>query len=367
VFLVKVMSKTYSALLTTLLFSQWTAFASTISLTEAQRLELAKLVVSDGEARRQFQTLRREADASTKDHGKPIASIYTAGRLEADPLKAKSLVSLEDMKKLYALGYSYAVTSNSAYSAAARRIIINWAKVNQPTGTPIDDTKLEPLFVAYDLTRSSFSAGERLTVEGWLSKIAKLELQSALTNSVTARNNWNSHRLKVVGLIGFLLDDADPITYAVEGFKTQIEANLRPDGSSFDFHQRDALHYHCYDLEPLLILAVTARQKGIDLYHYRSPSGASLAKSVEFLVPYCDRTRTHAEWVHTKVKLDRARADAGEKGFSPGSGFDPREGRRVLELASLFDERYKPLVARLYTMGTAEYPSWQTLLNEIRK
>src|SRR6266851_5521972 len=177
------MSKTYSVLLTTLLFSQWTAFASTISLTEAQRLELAKLVVSDGEAKKQFQTLRREADASIKDHGNPIARIYTAGRLEADPLKAKSLASLDDMKKLNALGFSYAVTSNADFSAAAKRIIIHWAKVNRPDGIPIDDTKLEPLFVAYDLTRSTFSAGERVTVEDWLRKIARFELQSALTNS----------------------------------------------------------------------------------------------------------------------------------------------------------------------------------------
>ena len=361
------MSKTYLVLLTTLVFRQWAAFGSAISLTEAQRLELVTLVVSDADAKKEFQTLRQEADASIKDHGRPSARISTAGRLEADSLKVKSLVSLEDMKKLYALGYSYAVASNSGYSAAARRIIINWAKVNQPTGTPIDDTKIEPLFVAYDLTRSTFSASERMTVEDWLRKMAKGELQSALTDSVTARNNWNSHRLKVVGLIGFLLDDADLITYAVEGFKTQIEANLRPDGSSLDLHQRDALHYHCYDLEPLLLLAVAARQNGIDLYHYRSPSGASLAKSVEFLVPYCDGTRTHAEWVHTKVKFDRARAGAGEKGFSPGSAIDPREGRRVLELASLFDAGYKRLVAQLYNKRTAQYPSWQAVLNEIRK
>jgi len=361
------MRQTYLVLLTTLVFRQWAAFGSAISLTEAQRLELVTLVASDAEAKKQFQTLRREADASIRDHGQPIARIYTAGRLEADPLKAKSLASLGDMKKLNALGFSYAVTSNSACSASARRIIINWAKINQPAGIPIDDTKLEPLFVAYDLTRSTFSAGERVTVEDWLRKIARLELQSALTNSVTARNNWNSHRLKVVGLIGFLLDDADLIADAVEGFKSQVEANIYSDGSSFDFHQRDALHYHCYDLEPLLVLAVTARENGIDLYHYRSPSGASLAKSVEFLVPYCDGTRTHAEWVHTKIKFDRARGEAGEKGFSPGSAFHPREARGVLELASFFDESYTPLAVRLYDNGAAHYPSWQAVLNRVRK
>ena len=43
--------------------------------------------------------------------------------------------------------------------------------------------------------------------------------------------------------------------------KKQIAANLRPDGSSLDFHERDALHYHCYDLEPLLTLAIAASQR----------------------------------------------------------------------------------------------------------
>jgi len=361
------MTKSYLVLLTTLLFSQWAAFASAISLTEAQRRELTRLVVSDAEAKRQFQRLRREADACIKDHGRPVSRICTAGRLDGDRLKAESRVSLRDMEKLNALGYSYAVTSKNAFSAAARRIIIHWAKVNQPAGIPIDDTKLEPLFVAYDLTRSTFSAEERIAVEDWLRKIAGLELQSTLTNSVTARNNWNSHRLKVVGLIGFLLDDADFIAGAVEGFKAQVETNIYSDGSSFDFHQRDALHYHCYDLEPLLVLAVAARENGIDLYHYRSPSGASLAKSVEFLVPYCDGTRTHAEWVHTKVKLDRTRGEAGEKGFSPGSAFQPREARGVLELASFFDQSYTPLAVRLYHNGAARYPSWQAVLNRVRK
>jgi hypothetical protein len=354
-------------LLVALLAGRPVTSASTISLTASQRAKLVSLVDSEPEVQKLFRKLKREADASVHEKGNPIAKIRTAGKIETDPLKVESRASLEDMKKLHALGYVYAITSNSIYGAATRRIILHWAEVNQPTGVPIDETKFEPLFVAYDLTRDAFSIADSKIVEHWLRQMARLELQSAQTNSVTASNNWNSHRLKIVGLIGFLLQDTSLIEQAVRGFKKQIEVNLYPDGSSFDFHQRDALHYHCYDLEPLLVLAIAAQQNGVDLYDYRAAHGACLAKSVSFLVPYGNGTKTHAEWVHSKVKFDRQRAEAGEKGFSSGSIFDPREARAVFQLAAVFDASYAALALRLFDRSAVEYPNWQALLNKVRR
>ncbi len=350
-----------------LLLGSLAAFASNISLNDSQRVALIKLVESDGAAKTQFQNLKRKADASLDANGSPIVRLGTAGKLSSDPLKVRSRASLEDMKKVYALGYVYAVTSRTEYSDAVRRIILQWAKVNQPTGVPVDETKLEPLFIAYDLTRATFSEKEQRLVEHWLRKMAALELQSSQTKSVTRMNNWNSHRLKIVGLIGFLLDDKPLIEKAAQGFKKQIEINLDPDGSSFDFHQRDALRYHCYDLEPLLSLALAARQNGIDLYGYGAPTGASLHKSIEFLVPYCEGNKTHAEWVHSKVKFDEKRAEAGEKGFSRGTAFDPREARLVFELAAFFEDQYQPLALRLGASSSSEALTWQGVLNEVRK
>jgi len=361
------MCKIHLILLAALLVGRPVTFASTISLTEAQRVKLAKEVMSEPEVKKLFRKLQHEADGSVNDQGRPIAHIRTAGRLDTDPLKQESRASLEDMRKLYALGYAYAATTNRAYGAAARRIILSWAQVNQPSGVPVDETKLEPLLVAYDLTRPVFSSGERTIVEDWLRRMASLELQSARTNLVTTMNNWNSHRLKIVGLIAFLLEDQKLIEEAVRGFKKQVEVNLYPDGSSFDFHQRDALRYHCYDLEPLLVLAIAAQQNGIGLYSYQASNGACLAKAVSFLVPYCDGTKTHAEWVHSKVKFDRQRAVAGEAGFSPGAAFNPSEAREVFELASFFDEGYAPLALRLFARGALEYPRWQAVLNKVRK
>jgi hypothetical protein len=336
-----------------------------ICLTEDQRGRLAALVRSEPEAEKLFNTLRREADACLHDPARPVTTIQTAGKLNTDPAKAKSRVSLVDMRKLSALSFSYAVTTNQVYSAAARRIILAWAKANEPSGQPVDETKLEPLFVAYELTRSAFSAEERAATDAWLRSVARAELTSVRTDSVTAFNNWNSHRLKIIGLIGFLLDDRPLVTHAVEGFRKQIEQNLRPDGSSLDFHERDALHYHCYDLEPLLTLACAARQNGVHLYEYVAPNGACLSKSVRFLVPYCNGTKTHAEWVNSKVAFDRTRAEAGEEKFEVGAAFDPRSALRVFELASFFDDQFKSLVCQLAHRNGAKHPTWQSVINDV--
>jgi hypothetical protein len=93
-------------------------------------------------------------------------------------------------------------------------------------------------------------------------------------------------------------------------------------------------------------------------------SSPALPKSVSFLEPYCDGRLTHAEWLGSKVKFDRERAAAGEQKFKPGSKFNPRDGLRVFELASFFDPKYKPLVARLAGRIGAQYPTWQSRPND---
>src|SRR5881394_1695955 len=196
----------------------------------AQRDKLAQLVRSDAEAARLFQKFQRLADASLSDAPRPVHRLATAGKLASDPAKQESRVALEDMKKLEAFGLASAATSKPAYAVAAKRMILAWAGTYEPTGEPIDETKLEPLFQAYGLTRQVFSHEERATVETWLRRIARKEHDGIRVHSVTASNNWNSHRLKIIAYTAFLLEDRGLLEQAVDGFKQQIESDLRPDG-----------------------------------------------------------------------------------------------------------------------------------------
>ena len=104
----------------------------------------------------------------------------------------------------------------------------------------------------------------------------------------------------------------------------------------------------CPEALPLLrpgpvIDARDSRASARDRLYDEVPNRASLHKSVNFLIPYCDGITKHQEWVNSKVALDRQRAQGGEI----GANFNPRNAVPALDLASYFDPAVKPLVLKL--------------------
>ncbi|WP_225210028.1 alginate lyase family protein [Xanthomonas bonasiae] len=287
----------------------------------------------------------RLADAALRDTAHPIAVLSTAGRLKGDPVKASTEASLGDMRKIQALAVAYDLTSQERYAKKAGDYLGRWAAVNQPTGQPIDETGLEPAIFAYRIVRKSLPTGTRDDVDDWMRRIARAEIASRDPKRKTATNNWHSHRLKTVGLIGIALDDGALIAYARDGFKQQIGDNLRPDGQSIDFIERDALSYHVYDLRPLVTLALAFSERGDDLYHWQARNGASLAHSVQWLLPYLRGEKAHAEFVGSDVAFDKARSRNGEAGHVVGSAYAPRDALPLLALTAAYD----PDSARLAT------------------
>jgi hypothetical protein len=183
----------------------------------------------------------------------------------------------------------------------------------------------------------------------------------------TAINNWNSHRLKIVGEIGFVLNSESLTQWTNKELKKQIAVNLDPDGSGLDFKERDALHYHSYNLEPLLTLAIAIkRATGQDLYNYVSPKQTSIKKSVEWFVPFVDGSQQHAEYVNTTVKFDIARAKNNEGGHKIGALYNPKSGIYALSLASYFDKKYIKVVQTTLD-NPSPYLNWQLVLNSVMK
>lgn len=353
-----------------LLLASTAIVAQQVALTPAQQPRLRELVKNDKNAAHQFSRVQAEADEALAAIPNPVKIIESEGRLKSDPGKVTTLKSLKDMPKAEALGWAFAATGEARYGGKAKEFVLAWARLNEPQGDPINETKLEPMLVAYDLTQAVFSANEKAAVETWLRKIAEALIEhQKKKGKATSFNNWHSHRLKMLGLCGWLLQDKALIERTIAGCQEQIAHNLQPDGSSFDFHERDALHYHCYDLEPLLTLATTARQEGVDIdfFHFTAPNGASLAKAVEFLVPYCEGTQTHAEYVNSKVEFDRKRAVAGQAEFTIGHPFNPKEALESLEMAALFEEHFAALAAKIRGRKAAKLGSWRLVLNEVRR
>ena len=347
------------------------AAENSISLNPQQRTKLMELIKTDKEAKARFETLKRAADKALNDKPNPIRVIQGEGKLKTDSVAIKTRESLGDMRKMYFFAYTFAATGDTQYADKAREFILAWSQQNMPTGNPIDETTLDDLFFAFDLTQSQFSPAEKKIAQTWIRKVADTQIAIGLMHARKgdgiSKNNWQSHRLKIVGLIGYTLSEKKYIDYAVEGFKRQIEVNLRPDGSSIDFHERDALHYHCYDIEPLLELAIVANNNGTNLYTYKSKSGASLEKSVKFLVPFCSGEKKHPEFVKSTVAFDRKRAESGDENYKAGHLFDPKKGGHTLELAAAFDKNLSEVYCQATARTASIYPSWQFVINAARE
>jgi hypothetical protein len=328
-----------------------------------QHTSLQQLVASDPEAARCFRDIKAAADDALHDQPFPIQTIVSEGHLGSDPDRIRTYNSLPDLDKIDALHWAAVVTGQPQYLAKLHDFLLAWATTNISQGNPINDTKLEPAFLAYGDFRGTFSSADRAAVDRWLRATAHAIIDAKKKRPDCAINNWQSHRLKVVGLAAFILDDNGLKKYAIAGYKQQIADNLRPDGSSIDFEDRDALHYQLYDVEPLLTLAIVADHAGVDLYHYTAPSGASLPRAVAFLVPFCDGTRQHAEFVHSKVDFDRQRAASGDNSYKAGRLFNPHDAIGALELAAYFDPHLIPLVAKLANPHNPHFPTSQIVVN----
>jgi Alginate lyase len=318
-----------------------------------------------------YDMQRRLADESLTEDPHPVDTIRTEGLLQGDPRKKATWAALGDMDKIYALALVYKVSGDRKYLRALTAYLGMWAGTDRPRGDPIDDTNLDPVIEAYDMVKGDLPMATATSVYKWLKATAEMELRAPFNQPTraTATNNWHSHRLKIVGEIAFAIGDTALQGFTIRGMREQIGRNLNPDGSSSDFVSRDALHYHVYDLEPLLTLAIVLqRATGVNYYTYVSPAGTSIRQSVQWLLPYLDGTKTHAEFVHSTVDFDRQRGQNGEAAYKTGTLFDPKNGVEALLLASYFDTNPALMsLARKLSGAEVKYPAWQAVVNGLEK
>ncbi len=339
--------------------------AQYVGLTHTEIIKLKSLLKTDKLADKGYSYFKNEAKKALSDNPNPRDTIVSEGHLKGNPDKTASIESMKDYPKIYSLALAYIVDGNAKYLSKAIDYLVSWATVNHPTGNPINDTKLDFLLMGYDMIRAELADADKQRIDNWLITIAEKELLKGKKGKATVFNNWHSHRLKVVGQIGFILNDNKYIDYAVSGIVTQVETNLNPDGSTFDFLERDALHYHLYDLEPLTTLAIIIkRAKGTNEFSYISPKGSSIKKSVDWVLPYVTGEKTHEEYVNSKVAFDKARADNKEPGFAIGHLFQPEKALFLLSLATYFDYSYYSAITKVKKKNN-DLADWQLVLNKL--
>lgn len=340
--------------------------AQIVSLNQTEINKLKTDLQSDGETKKLYLGFAKSALTSLNEKPNPIDTIRTEGLLKGNPKKERTSNALQDMYKMYALALQYRLNNDKKYLNKSIEFLTAWAKINQPNGDPIDDTNLDKAVEAYDLIKNDLSISDKNLIAGWLAQTALAEINSKRMKAGkgTAINNWNAHRLKIVGEIGYTLGNKQFINYANENLKKHIEVNLNADGTSWDFKERDAMHYHIYDLEPMLRLAILIdRAGGENFYKYESEKGSSIKKSVDWLIPYIKGEKQHEEYVNTKVKFDRDRAKNNEPGFAAGSMFKPTLALPVLKLSIYFDPSQNSLLSTINEKGK----TFQMVIEEIQQ
>jgi hypothetical protein len=211
---------------------------------------------------------------------------------------------------------------------------------------PIDETGFDTMAMASDLTDGALPKEVRERLDAFWRRMAVGYLDAMDAGPTNAQTNWQSHRIKLATLAAFRTGDRSLIDRARTAFRKQIAANLRADGSTYDFEERDALHYVTYNLEPLLMAALAANAHGENWYGWSAPNGASLPRSLAWFAEFARGNRTHIEFANSKVQFDRDRAGAGQEEYAPHV-WPTGNALETFQLARLLDPQFADLAKAL--------------------
>lgn len=295
------------------------------------------------------KALVSNVEAHLNDPAHAVATLHTEGTLPHEGIYDQSVQAEKDLDLLRDAALAWRATSDDRYLRLVDRLLYAWVTTYQPSFNPIDETHFEGLILAYDMTASALPVKTRDASMAFLTKfangyIAQIDAQPRPLTG-TFRNNWQSHRIKLIAMAAFTLDNRKMILAAQRLFVEHIGDNIEPDGSTVDFKERDALHYVTYDLQPLVTAALAARRHNRNWLAEKASNGATLAAALNWLTPYALGTRTHEEFVHSDVPFDAKRREAGLPGYT--GQWDPKNATELFHLAARLDGRYTPIALHL--------------------
>ncbi|CAH2804726.1 MAG: FIG00453951: hypothetical protein [uncultured Paraburkholderia sp.] len=268
------------------------------------------------------------------------ARLHTEGTLPHEGIYDQSVEAEKDLALLRDAALAWRATSDDRYLKLVDRLLYAWVTTYQPSFNPIDETHFESLILAYDMTASALPVKTRNASMAFLTKlangyIAQIDAQPRPLKG-NYRNNWQSHRIKLIAMAAFTLDNCKMINAAQRLFVEHVGDNIEPDGSTIDFAERDALHYVTYDLQPLVTAALAARRHNRNWLPEKGANGS----------------KTHEEFLHSSVAFDAKRREAGLPGYS--GQWDPKNAAKLFHLAARLDGRYTPIALQL----AATPPAW---------
>ncbi len=295
------------------------------------------------------KALVAEVLTHVNDTPRPLPRLHTEGTLPHEGIYDQSVEAAKELDLMRNAALAWRATSDERFLKLVDRFLLAWVTTYKPSFNPIDETRFEGLILAYDMTASALPVKTRNATMQFLNSfatgyIAQIDAQPRPLKGNYA-NNWQSHRVKLIAMIAFTLDNRKMIATAQRLFVEHLGDNVAPDGSTLDFSDRDALHYVTYDLQPLVTAALAARRHNRNWLTERAANGATLAGALDWLTPYALGQKTHEEFVHSNVPFDAKRREAGLPGYT--GQWDPKNAAELFHLAARLDGRFAPVALKL--------------------
>ena len=248
-----------------------------------------------------FEPVRRRvieaADAALQSPPAPLETIHSAGVTDlSSPELQASRRAFQDADNFALLALAYRLTGKPEYESGARRVLAAWARIHRPTGMPIDETRLDPFLWGLDLLGPE---ARDPAVTAWLERWESA-CRAYRFGPVTSTNNHMTHHLKIL----VMLDRSGSrcgVRQDMLAVERQRKANLpSTDGKSIDYEQRDAMHYHVFDLEAWLEIALIS-----------GCCRESVDSAFQFLARTLAEEPDHVEFARSTAAIDRKRAGSG--------------------------------------------------------
>ena len=271
--------------------------------------------------------LLKKADKSLDKKSKALASLNSSGITDSKSEALKTTrIALRDADITSLLSLSFLLSNDQKYLIKAKEILLEWAKTYQPNGHPINESRLEGFLWSYDLLRCYLNWDEQETVNLWLKALQKSKHQWKFGPSSSV-NNLKTHQLKILLMLDRLLDDKTALKSDQETLQVHLINNLLEGGVSFDYIERDALHYHVYNLEPWLEIGLLEPQ-------YKE----SINEAYDFLIKQIQNDNIHNQFSQSKQKFDKKRAEGGFEYAKTGGSFKPERITRSVIVHSTLNQ-----------------------------
>lgn len=288
-----------------------------------------------------LKSLLKKADEALEVKPQALQQLVSAGVVDPkDPRLVQTRVALRDSERSALLALAYQLTGKAVYRLKAEHIILNWAKTHKPDGHPINESRLDYMLWAYDLLRCEMSDIDKSVVHEWLARLS-LQKKNWKFGPSSSRNNHKTHQLKIELMLARLLGDAPALRKDLRRIDEHLATNILEGGVTFDYNERNALHYHVYDLEAWLEIALLAPE-----------TVAPVDEAAQFLLTQLREGNIHDQFVNSQQKIDAKRSESGFEYAKKGGDYKPEKASRALlayatlkkqPLPEVVPERYNEL------------------------